>query len=210
MVDCHEQFLKEIGQNLQKARMAVQASDAELAKAQQVIAALLAHCGPTAATYSPASSVRIAIVNGRRLSDGEAQNLDEEGYDLVLDTTHSTLKYRRHPEQQSQLTTSDLSGIGPYRIRILAFMIERFGVPVCTDNFDQFLGDTLREVEPQAFTKTISILRKALGGGGKRNQYIQSVPAWESSRSNNARAYVLNPQLRHLLIRHKKKLKSHG
>ncbi len=53
--------------------------------------------GPTAATYSPASSVHVAIVNGRRLSDGEALNLNEDGYDLVLDTTRSTLKYRKTP-----------------------------------------------------------------------------------------------------------------
>jgi hypothetical protein len=89
-------------------------------------------------------------------------------------------------------------------------MIEHFGVPVCTDNVDRLLGDTKKAAEPAAFTKTISILRKALGGGGNRNPYIRSVPAWESSRSNNARAYVLNPQLRHLLIRHKKNLKSHA
>jgi hypothetical protein len=190
--------------------MAVQTSYAELAKAQQLLAVLLAHYKPTTSTHTPASSVHIAIVNGRRLSDGEALNLNEDEYDLVLDTTHSTLKYRRHPEQQSPLDPSDLSGIGPYRIRILAFMIEHFGVPVCTDSVDQFLGDTKKAAEPAAFTKTISILRIALGGGGTRNPYIRSVPAWESSRSNNARAYVLNPQLRHLLIRHKKNLKSHG
>lgn len=210
MADCYEQLVKEVSQNLQKARMAVQASDAELAKAQQVIATLLAHCGPTAVTHSPASSVHVAIVNGRRLSDGEAQNLNEDGYDLVLDTTHSTLKYRKHPEQQSQLTTSDLSGIGPYRIRVLMLMIERFGVPVCTDSIDRLLGDTKRATEPAAFTKTISMLRKALGGGGHRNPYIQSVPAWESSGSNNACAYVLNPQWRYLLIRYEKNLRSHG
>jgi len=157
-------------------------------------------------TATPTSdpSTRIAIVDGRRLSDGEAQNLDEEGYDLVLDTTHSTLKYRRHPEQQSQLTTSDLSGIGPYRIRILAFMIERFGVTFCAENIGDLLVDSDELATPQAFTKTVSMLRKALGGGGRRNPYIQSVPAWESSRSNNACAYVLNPQRRYLLTMHKK------
>lgn len=204
------ELVRQAEQSLQKARIAVQTSYAELAKAQQVIATLLAYCGPTAVTHSPAWLVHVAIVNGRRLSGSEAQNFNEDGYDLVLDTTHSTLKYRRHPEQQSPLDPSDLSGIGPYRIRILAFMIEHFGVPVCTDSVDQFLGDMKKAAEPAAFTKTISMLRIALGGGGNRNPYIRSVPAWESSRSNNARAYVLNPQLRHLLIRHKKNLKSHA
>jgi hypothetical protein len=34
------------------------------------------------------------------------------------------------------------------------------------------------------------------------------VPAWESSRSNNARAYRLNPAGRYLLIRHGESEKS--
>ena len=176
----------------------------DLANIHKMLSASATSDRTITATPTSDPSTRIAIVNGRRLSDGEAQNLDEEGYDLVLDTTHSTLKYRRHPEQQSQLTTSDLSGIGPYRIRVLILMIERFGVPICPDSIDRLLGDTKRATEPAAFTKTISILRKALGGGGHRNPYIQSVPAWESSRSNNARVYVLNPQRRYLLTRHKK------
>ncbi len=153
-------------------------------------------------TTTPTSdpSTRIAITNGRRLCDGDVQSLNEEEYDLVLDTKHSTLRYRKSPEQQSQLMPSDLSGIGSYRIQIITFMIEHFGVPVCAEN----TLDSDRIATWQAFTKTISMLRKALGGRGRRNPYIQSVPAWESSRSNNACAYVLNPQWRYLLIRHKK------
>jgi hypothetical protein len=166
-------------------------------------------CKPAAPT-APISDphIHVAIAKGHRLADSAMRALDEDSYDVILDTTNSTLRYRDSPETHSDLRLSDTRGIGPHRIKILAFMIERFGVPVCSDNVDDLLGEANRVATAQAFTKSISVLRQALGGGGRHNPYIHSVAAWESSRSKNAQAYLLNPRWKYLLLRHEESQKS--
>jgi hypothetical protein len=199
-----EQLVAHLARSLQKARESAQASEVELANAQQALAVLAALCLPSEPVPASAPQVRVAIANGRRLTENEAQAAGEDTYDVVLDMTASTLRYRKDPVGHSPPKLANLQGIGPYRIRILAFMIEHPSTPLCADNVDQFLGDAMRSATPQAFTKNISILRQALGGGGSQNAYIQSIFAWESSRSHNARAYRLNPQWKYLVIRHGK------
>ena len=197
-----EQLVAHAVRSLQKAKESTRASEVELTNAQQTLTALAALCLPSAPVPAPDQYVRIAITNGHRLTGDEAQAVDEDNYDVVLDMTALTLRRRDDPKAHNQLKLANLQGIGPYRIRILAFMMEHPGIPLCADSVDQFLGDPLRSATPQAFTKNISILRQALGGGGNHNPYICSVPAWESSRRNNARAYRLSPEWKYLLIRH--------
>lgn len=180
----------------------------DLANIHRMLSASAALDRPIATTPTPAPSNRIAIVNGRRLTDNELQNLREDNYDVILDLTPGTLHYREDPEGHSPLRLSDLRGIGPYRIKILTFMIERLGTPLCADSADDLLGETERIANPESFTKSISILRQALGGAGRRNPYIISIAAWESSRRRRACAYLLNPQWQYLLITHGKSQKS--
>ncbi len=196
------QLVAQARQRLQKTLHDAEVLVMDLANIHRMLSASVALCRPSTTTPAIAPCTRVVIANGRRLTDGEVQTLNNDSHDLILDMMNAALRYKEDPEQQSPLTSSGLSGIGPYRIRILAFMIEHFGVPVCAENVHHLLADSDRVTKLEAFTKSISMLRKALGGGGNRNPYIQSVPAWESSRSNNARAYVLNPQWRYLLIRH--------
>ena len=203
-----EQLVAHAVRSLQKAKESTRASEVELTNAQQTLTALAALCLPSVPVPAPDQCVRIAITNGHRLTDDEAQTVDEDAYDVILDMTALTLRHREDPKGHSTLTLANLQGIGPYRIRILAFLMEHPGLPLCAENVDQLLGDTTRVATPQAFTKNISILRQALGGGGNHNPYICSVPAWESSRRNNACAYRLNPKWKYLLIRHGKSEKS--
>jgi hypothetical protein len=150
----------------------------------------------------------VGFANGQRLSNEEFQNLNKDGFDVILDLTSRTLEYRSNPQERSQLEPSPLHGIGPYRIRILTFMMEHPDFPLCSDNVDDRLGDTQRIATSQAFTRSIYVLRQALGSHGRDNPYIQSVPAWESSKSTNARAYCLNPEWQYLLIKSRKSNKS--
>jgi hypothetical protein len=194
--------------SLQKAREAAQASDAHVVDAQQAITTLLALYRPNAVVPASGRCVRIAITNGHRLTDDEAQTVDEDAYDMILDMTALTLRYREDPKGHSTLTLANLRGIGPYRIRILAFMLEHPHTVVCADTVDDLLGETRGAIEPASFTKSISIIRQALGGGGRRNPYMHSVPAWQSSGSNNACAYRLNPEWKYLLIKRNESQKS--
>jgi hypothetical protein len=181
---------------------------AHLATIQSVLSASPSSCKPTPTTSASDPHTRVAIVNGRRVADSEMGTLDKDTYDVILDTTNSTLRYREDPENHGELRLSDTRGIGPYRIKILAFMIERFGVAVCSDNVDDLLGETNRVVTAQAFTKSISVLRQTLGGRGRHNPYIQALAAWESSRSKNAQAYLLRSKWKYLLLRHEEFQKS--
>jgi hypothetical protein len=191
-------------QCLQKARESARTSEIELSHAQQALAALAALCLPSVPVLAPDPHARIALANGRRLVENEARTLDEDNYDLILDMTASTLRYRGDPQGHSPLRAASLQGIGPYRTKILALLMEHPDVPMCMETVDDLLGETRKVTEQASFTKSISVLRQALGGGGRRNPYIESVPAWESSRSNNACAYQLNPQWKYLLVKQEK------
>jgi len=204
MIHDHElgQLVAQAQQRLRQILRDADALAAHLATIQRMFPALPSSCKPTATASASDPHTRVAIVNGRRLADSEIEAMDEDTYDVILDTTNSTLRYRESPATHSELRLSDSHGIGPYRITILAFMIERFGAAVCSDNVDDLLGEGNKVVTAQAFTKSISVLRQTLGGGGRHNPYIQSVAAWESSRSKNAQAYLLNPEWKYLLVRH--------
>ena len=186
--------------SLQKARESARAFEVELADAQQALTALAALSLPSVPVPAPAPGVRTVIVNGRRLTENEAQAVDDNDYDVILDMTDATLRYRGSPEQHSKLRLANLQEAGPHRIRILAIMIERFGVPLWAEKADDLLGESPKVTQPEAFTKSISVLRRNLGGGGRGNPYIESVRAWQSPRSGNACAYQLNPKWKYLLI----------
>ena len=202
------QLVAQAQQRLQQILQDADALASHLATLQSMLPTSPSSCRPASISPISVPHTRVAIVNGHRLTDDEVQALDEDSYDVILDTTNSTLRHRGDPENHSQLRLSDTRGIGPYRIKILAFMIERFGVPVCSDNVDDLLGDTNRVVTAHAFTKSISVLRQTLGGNGRHNLFIQSVAAWDLSRRTNAQAYLLNPKWRYLLLMHEKSQKS--
>ena len=202
------QLVAQAQQNLRRIQQDIVALSAHLATIQRMFLTSPSSCKRTPAVSPSDPRTRTAIVNGRRLADSEIRTLDEDAYDVILDTTNSTLRHREHPGNHTELRLSDTHGVGPYRIKILALMMDRFGVTVCSDNVDHLLGDTNRIVTAHAFTKSISVLRQALGGGGRHNPYIQSVAAWESSRSKNAQGYLLNPKWKYLLVRHEESQKS--
>ena len=196
------QLIAQAQQRLQRILQDADALVMDLVNIHRTVTASAGQCKSAAIIPTFDRRTRIAITNGHRLTDDEAQTVDEDAYDVILDMTALTLRHREDPKGHSTLTLANLQGIGPYRIRILAFLMEHPGIPLCADNVDQLLGDTMRIATPQAVTKNISILRHALGGQGNRNLYICSVPAWESSRRNNARAYRLSPKWKYLLIKH--------
>lgn len=197
------QLVAQAQQRLRQILRDADALAAHLATIQSMLPASPSSCKPIPPASPSDPRTRVAIANGHRLADSEMRALDEDSYDVILNTTNATLRHREDPENHSGLRLSDTRGIGPYRIKILAFMIERFGVAVCSNNVDDLLGETNRVVTAQAFTKSISVLRQTLGGRSRHNPYIQSVAAWESSRRKNAQAYLLNPEWKCLLVRHK-------
>jgi hypothetical protein len=143
---------------------------------------------------------QVAIANGRRLSPEEFAFLDEDKYDVILNMTTYTLRFRINPGDHTQLIERDLEeleNVGSHRIKLLAYMLERPKRYVSTENAPTCYGDPEERRTPAALRKTVSLLREALGVPGPNNPYIKT------KRSVSPCVYLLNPKWRYLLIRWK-------
>lgn len=143
----------------------------------------------------------IAIKNGKRLPDFDPQNINEDDFDLILNMVTASLKYRKDPGNQSDLTESNLKGIGPTRISFLTYLLEDSNRTVSHEDVLPFHGpDDI--VCPEAFRKSICMLRNALDQTGPKGPYIIT----EKNLRGRYYSYRLNSKWNYLLI---KKNKSH-
>lgn len=197
----HEQLVHDAEQSLQRARLIAEALFADLADAEKALAALATHRSSPAVVRSPSGPVRIATAEGRRLPDGEFQSLNEDDYDVILDQTEHTLRYREDPESRTPLVPSEMKGLGSERLRILAYMLEHPARRICSDTLPQLLGEPNEIMEPDALSQTICLLRQTLGVSGRRNVYILTESAWNESRRRRACVYRLNPEWNYLIIK---------
>lgn len=143
---------------------------------------------------------KIMVANGRRLGAEESPKQIIDDYDVILDLTVDTLQVRISPETHSKLLTfelTDLTNVGPHRIKLLAYMLEHPGSYVSVENAAICHGAPDERREPATLRKTISLLRQALGTPGPDNPYIKT------RRSTCPCAYALNRRWRYLLIKWK-------
>jgi hypothetical protein len=61
---------------------------------------------------------KVAIDNGRRLSQEEFASLNEDKFDVILDMTNHTLRFRKDPARHTALQSSELRSIGPQRLQM--------------------------------------------------------------------------------------------
>ena len=144
---------------------------------------------------------QVVIADGQRLSRKLIAALNDDDYDVILNMTNCSLRFRRDPTKRNKLEVSKLIGIGPHRIRILAILLEHPGRPISWENLPNWLGTDDQPNSPEAFVKSISELRKALGVLGRSNPYIIDEPAWTLSSRKRARAYTANLKWKYLVIR---------
>jgi len=142
----------------------------------------------------------LATVNGRRFSDQEFHDFNEDDFDVILDLTDHSLRYRPNPSQHGSLSLSPLKDLGPERMRVLTFMVAHPTRRICSETMPALAGEPDYEMEPGALAQTIRLLRRALGTSGKQNPYILTEPAWGESRRRGASVYLLNPEWQYLLI----------
>lgn len=154
-----------------------------------------------AGTVASGEAERIMIANGRRLTQDEIRSVKEDDFDVVLNMTTHRLRRRQDPANHTKLRESRLQGIGPHRVKILAYMLEYPDSCICAENAPTAYDDPDDIKTPNAFTKTISLLRQALCTGGRANPYVRDEPAWELSSRRNARAYRMDPRWRYLLVK---------
>ena len=156
---------------------------------------------PTRDDVDSSHTERVVIADGHRLSQEQTATLDEDDFDVILDMTTRRLRYRTNPAKHTDLVTSDLQGVGPARIRILAFLLEYPSRHISWDNLPDCYHSDDQPLSPEAFVKSISVLRNALGMPGRANPYILCKPAWESSPRKRACVYTMNSDHKYLLIK---------
>jgi len=164
----------------------------------------LMNIGQTRTGIGKAASIeqeRIMVANGHRLGAEESAELVIDNYDVILDLTVDTLQVRIYPERHSKRLPFELeylSDIGPYRIKLLIYMLEHPGRYISVDNAAICHGTPDATITSEALRKTISLLRQALGIPGQKNPYIKT------KRSTSPCSYALNLKWNYLLIKWKK------
>lgn len=138
----------------------------------------------------------ITIANGRKLSEQELANIDEDHFDIILDMTANSLKFRENPTLHSHFITAELKGIGPRRIEILKYLLENPSRYISIENVSRLSNQT-GIVEPNALAKTISLLRKTLKQKNPKGFYIIT----KSSMGNVHHIYKMNPDWQYLVVK---------
>ena len=122
-------------------------------------------------------------------------NINEENYDIILDMTGNSLKFRKDPEKHTQLKGANLKGIGARRIEILKYLLENPMRYISIENAST-LPNQIEFISSNTLAKTIAILRKALGQETPKGPYILTEKTFESAKC----IYRLNPQWNYLVI----------
>lgn len=147
----------------------------------------------------------IAIANGHKLPVQRLSDINEEDFDVILDTTTNCLRYRKDPKKHARLEESKREKVGSHRMQILARMLNRPGSPFHAGNIGSDLVAGSGERARNTFTKSIAVIRKALGQNDTSGPYIVMHFDWDGiTDTGRGYFYDINPQWRYLLIRHGK------
>lgn len=145
----------------------------------------------------------MAVTNGRTLTGQQLSDFNEEDFDVIMDMTTNTLRYRRDPAKHSKLQLSSLKKVGAHRMQILARMLNRPGNPFHAGNIGSDLVAGSGERARNTFSKSIAVIRKALGQNDTSGPYIVRHFDWDGiTGTRRGHFYDVNPQWQYLLIRH--------
>jgi len=156
------------------------------------------HAGTSRAVYN--EQEKFMIANGHRLGVADSTEIVRNNYDVILDLTQDVLRVRICPERHSKLLTykfEDLRNVGPYRIKLLAYLLEHPGWYVSMENAVICHGMSYEIRSFEALRTAIKFLRQALGTPGPNNPYIKT------KRSTLPCSYALNTKWSYLLIKWK-------
>jgi len=179
------------------------------AKRRALLSEQMSHYSQNTHSTSHASLVphsegqaQIATADGRKLSHEEQSGIKDDDYDVILNLRSRRLKYRKAPEEFSPLMESDSTLPGPHRMRILAYMLEHPGRPFHAGNIYAAYSLTPEVKDKSTFTKTIGVLRRALGQTDTAGPYIVIEPDSDGiTGRKRGFIYRVNEDWRYLVIR---------
>ncbi len=159
----------------------------------------------TTSSEGDGNSQYVFIANGRKLPAQQLSDVNEDDFDVIMDTTTNSLRFRKNPASHSKFKESKLEKVGSHRMQILAHMLEHPGKPFHRDSIykEYTQGPEIRD--PSTFTKTIGAIRKSLGQNDTSGPYIEKKFDWDGiTVSTRGCIYQVNPRWQYLLIRHRK------
>ena len=164
------------------------------------------YCPDKSMTASPEkSSVKednyAAIENGRKISTHELSHINEEDFDLIIDITTNTLKFRKNPAKKTRLKKANLKGVGPHRMHVFARMIARPGYSFHGENIGKDCVSGSRETARNTFAKSLCELRKVVGQTDFSGPYIIKRFDWNgASGGKRSCLYKIDTKWSYLLI----------
>lgn len=145
------------------------------------------------------------IANGRRLAVQQLSEINKNDFDVILDTTTNSLRFRKDPVRHSKLEQSGLKKVGSHRMQILAHMLEHPGKPFHAGNIGSDLVAGSGERARNTFTKSIAVIRKALDQGNMSEPYLVKRFDWDGITGlKQGCVYKINSERKYLVIRHRK------
>lgn len=178
----------------------------------------LKHCHAEISYKSPSGIVGSNIpqpqgtmtTNNKPTTIQGSSEFDENNYHIILNPNVGTLKLKYSPEKKSDLQQGSLAGIGSIKMKILVWMLQNPGTPISYATAPGIYGHPNNICEPGTLAQTIRLLRRTLGGRGRENPYIRTVPNYEPGKFTHGCAYVMNPAYRYLVIKRNISFENHA
>ena len=147
----------------------------------------------------------VFIANGHKLLVQQLSDINEDDFDVIMDTTTNSLRFRKDPIRNGKLQESKLEKVGSHRMQILAHMLKRPGTPFHANNIGRDLVAGSGKEARNTFSKSIGEIRAALGQNDTKGPYILKELDWDGiTDCKRGYIYKINPKWRYLLIRHRK------
>lgn len=150
---------------------------------------------------------KIAATKCSKISQEELSNISEDDFDVILDMTANSLRFRKDPAKHTELKESKLNKIGAHRMQILAYMLEHPGDPFYSENIYKSYAYQNEARDQSTFTKTIEALRKAFEQNDTSGPYIIKQSDWNGI-TGRKRGYVYKivQERKYMVIRHTDKI----
>ncbi len=128
-----------------------------------------------------ADKTLIAIKDGHRSK--MISDINEDDFDLIIDQTKATVRFRKNPAKKSKLQYANIQGVGTHRLKIFTHMILRHNVLFSGENIGQEYIAGSRQTARNTFTKCICELCRIIGQRGAFGPYIVRQPDCQRKRS---------------------------
>ena len=107
---------------------------------------------------------------------------------------------RKNPIKHTRLIPCSIENIGATRMKLLRFMLEHPGFPICIETLDRVYDNSFF-MERNSLAASIRCLRNRIQEGDRKGPYIITDRTYGESVSATGSVYIANPQWKYLVVR---------